>query len=150
MFILRTILNLITFSPNHSLPRYIVLVLSGTHLTLAVPLVFVIAGIALFTFVFFANHSIASSLVGKRAASHKAQASSLYLFFYYTGSSIFGSLGGFFWSGSGWKGVVAMVSVMILVTLVLAISVIRENDVAANTKWCPCSAVFLLHTFLYL
>ncbi|PAD21987.1 hypothetical protein [Terribacillus saccharophilus] len=74
----------------------IVLVLSGTLLTLAVPLVFVIAGIALFTFGFFASHSIASSLVGKRAASHKAQASSLYLFFYYTGSSIFGSLGGFF------------------------------------------------------
>ncbi|PAF19539.1 hypothetical protein [Terribacillus saccharophilus] len=93
----------------------IVLVLSGTLLTLAVPLVFVIAGIALFTFVFFASHSIASSLVGKRAASHKAQASSLYLFFYYTGSSIFGSLGGFFWSGSGRKGVVAMVSVKLTI-----------------------------------
>lgn len=45
---------------------------------------------------FFAAHSVVSSWVGCRARRAKAQASSLYLFCYYAGSSVAGTLGGVF------------------------------------------------------
>lgn len=39
----------------------------------------------------------------------RAQASSLYLLFYYLGSSISGTVGGFFYQAWGWGGVVGLV-----------------------------------------
>ncbi len=42
--------------------------------------------------------------MGKRAQAGRAQASALYFFFYYTGSSVVGATGGFAWSGLRWPG----------------------------------------------
>jgi YNFM family putative membrane transporter len=50
-------------------------------LTSSLPLV--VAGVGIFTCGFFSSHAIASSWVGRRALTAKAQASSLYLFAYY-------------------------------------------------------------------
>lgn len=99
------------------------LMLAGAILTLAVPLFIKLVGIAVFTFGFFGAHSIASSWVGKRANAEKAQASSLYLFFYYVGSSIGGSAGGELWSGFGWIGVVSMITVFLLVAVVFSLRI---------------------------
>ncbi|MGO1922462.1 MAG: MFS transporter [Jeotgalicoccus sp.] len=65
----------------------------------------IILGLILFTFGFFIAHSLTSGWVGNIAHSNKAQASSLYLFFYYTGSSVGGTLAGVFWMQGGWLGV---------------------------------------------
>ncbi|WP_449468081.1 MFS transporter [Stenotrophomonas humi] len=62
-------------------------------------------GIALVTFGFFGGHSVASSWVGVRAGSMRAEASALYLFSYYLGSSVLGALGGAFYTHWGWAGV---------------------------------------------
>ena len=70
----------------------------GVGATLMRPLPVVIAGIGLVTIGFFASHSVASSWVGLRAREGKAQASALYLFFYYMGASTAGTIGGFFWT----------------------------------------------------
>jgi len=59
--------------------------LVGTLVTLAEPLPVIVAGVGLFTCGFFSAHAIASSWVGRRAITAKAQASSLYLFSYYIG-----------------------------------------------------------------
>jgi YNFM family putative membrane transporter len=56
--------------------------LAGLLLTLSNALPAFMAGMALFTFGFFAAHSIASSWVGRRARAPQALASALYLFFY--------------------------------------------------------------------
>lgn len=93
--------------------------LIGALITLNVNLVIKIIGIALFTFGFFAGHSIASGWVGAMATHDKAQASSLYLFFYYCGSSVGGTAGGLFWSSFGWGGVVSMIVAFLVVTFVL-------------------------------
>lgn len=85
------------------------ILLTGVIITLSSILWLKILGIALFTFGFFGGHSIASSWVGRLATSHKAQAASLYLFFYYVGSSVGGTTGGLFWSSFGWGGVVALI-----------------------------------------
>ena len=76
----------------------LIIMISGVSLTLGASLVLKIAGIALLTFGFFGGHSIASSWVGRLATHDKAQAASLYLFFYYVGSSTGGTAGGIFWA----------------------------------------------------
>ncbi|OAJ73806.1 hypothetical protein AYJ08_12195 [Brevibacillus sp. SKDU10] len=93
----------------------------GIGLTLEPHLFSKIAGIAIFTFGFFGGHSIASSWVGRLATHDKAQASSLYLFFYYAGSSLGGTFGGLFWSLFGWAGVVGMIGGFIVIAFVLLI-----------------------------
>ncbi|MBO2029269.1 hypothetical protein J4734_11975 [Klebsiella pneumoniae] len=52
-------------------------------------------GMLLFSAGFFAAHSVASSWIGPRARRARGQASSLYLFSYYLGSSLAGTLGGY-------------------------------------------------------
>jgi len=94
---------------------------SGAGITLSTPLVLKILGIAIFTFGFFGSHSLASSWVGHRAIHDKAQASSLYLFFYYAGSSIGGTAGGTFWSAFGWSGVISLILGFLLLALFLSI-----------------------------
>lgn len=71
----------------------------------------------LFTAGFFAAHSVASSWIGRRARRAKGQASSLYLFCYYVGSSVAGTLGGVFWNNYGWNGIVIFLSVMLVLAL---------------------------------
>jgi MFS transporter, YNFM family, putative membrane transport protein len=81
----------------------------GALITLSQDLSVIVTGTAIFTCGFFGAHTIASSWVGSRAHTAKAQAASLYLFCYYLGSSISGSVGGLFWSSYGWEGVVFLI-----------------------------------------
>ncbi len=99
----------------------IVVMLAGVALTLLHHLVPILAGIVAVTFGFFGAHSIASSWVGSRARNAKAQASALYLFCYYLGSSAIGTLGGVFWTSWGWWGVSGLVSALLLMALAVAI-----------------------------
>lgn len=98
----------------------IAIMLAGAVVTLNGLLTLKIIGITVFTFGFFAAHSIASGWVSKRATHDKAQASSLYLFFYYVGSSVGGTVGGVFWVKYGWIGVVAMIALFLLIACVLS------------------------------
>lgn len=94
--------------------------LSGILLTLSNHLAVVIIGVGVFTFGFFGSHASTSSWVGSRAKVGKAQASSLYLLFYYVGSSIGGTAGGLFWSRFEWGGIVGMISAMILLAMLVS------------------------------
>ncbi|KYD00178.1 hypothetical protein B4102_1190 [Heyndrickxia sporothermodurans] len=97
------------------------ILLIGAIITLNTNLSLKIIGIAIFTFGFFAGHSIASGWVGKLSTHDKAQASSLYLFFYYAGSSIGGTAGGTFYSDFGWIGVVSMIVIFSLIAIACSI-----------------------------
>ncbi|MDA8441749.1 MAG: MFS transporter [Peptococcaceae bacterium] len=97
----------------------IAIMLSGACLTLLPNLWLKIFGIALFTFGFFGAHSIASSWIGLNATVNKAQASSLYLLFYYTGSSVAGTLGGSLLTQFGWPGVVGMIALFLVIATAL-------------------------------
>ena len=98
----------------------VLVMLGGVGLTLARPLPLVVIGIATVTFGFFGGHSVASSWVGLLALRAKAQAAALYLFFYYVGSSVAGSVGGLFWDEAGWSGVTAFVGALLVVALGMA------------------------------
>lgn len=104
------------------------IMLMGGFLTIAASLSIKIIGIAIFTFGFFGSHSVASGMVGKLATANKAQASSLYLLFYYAGSSLLGSVGGLFWDGYQWAGVLSMIAICIFVAFLLEFLIIRANQ----------------------
>jgi YNFM family putative membrane transporter len=104
--------------------------LAGLLLTLAHQLVLIVAGMAVFTFGFFASHSIASSWVGRRARTQQALASALYLSFYYLGSSVVGWLCGVLWERGGWGGVVALLGVFLGAALAITLRLRRLAPVA--------------------
>lgn len=116
------------------------LMLAGVALTLARPLPLVALGVVAVTFGFFGGHSIVSSWVGRRAGAAKAQASSLYLFAYYMGSSIAGAGGGLFYAAWGWTGVVLFVAALVLAGLLIALRLYRVPPLAdAATPPVPMS-----------
>ena len=103
----------------------VVLLIGGTALTEARALPLVIGGIALVTIGFFGAHSIASAWVGRRARGNRGQAAALYLFFYYMGSSVLGSAGGFAWSHAGWTGVTLFCLALGSIALALGVLLVR-------------------------
>ncbi|GGY83834.1 MFS transporter [Pseudoduganella plicata] len=93
---------------------------AGLALTLSHALPLIVLGMALFTFGFFASHSVTSSWVGRRARPPQALASALYLFFYYLGSSVVGWLCGHLWAWAGWNGVVLLLGTLLGGALLIA------------------------------
>ncbi|WP_410788993.1 MFS transporter [Kribbella sp. C-35] len=98
--------------------------LAGVAITLAAPLPLIVLGLAVMTAGFFAVHGVASGWVPARAHASgvgTGQASSMYLFSFYLGSSVFGGLAGTAWSRAEWTGVAGEAGVLFLVTLILAV-----------------------------
>ncbi|AYN30166.1 MFS transporter [Buttiauxella sp. 3AFRM03] len=93
--------------------------LLGLVLTVFSPLAIIFIGMLLFSAGFFAAHSVASGWIGPRAKRAKGQASSLYLFSYYLGSSIAGTLGGIFWHAFGWGGVASFIGSLLVIALLV-------------------------------
>jgi YNFM family putative membrane transporter len=106
--------------------------LAGVLVTLAGDLPTIVAGIAILTVGFFGAHSVASSWVGRRAMNNRSHASALYLFAYYLGSSVLGSLGGVVFGIYGWTGTVCAVAGVLAVALMIAVTVLRVVTPAAS------------------
>ncbi|HET6989370.1 MAG TPA: MFS transporter [Kribbella sp.] len=112
------------FGRRAVVPVGCLITLAGVAVTLAAPLPLIVLGLALMTAGFFAIHGVASGWVPARAHASgggTGQASSMYLFSFYLGSSVFGGLAGTAWSREGWNGVALEAGVLFLVTLVLAV-----------------------------
>jgi YNFM family putative membrane transporter len=108
--------------------------IAGALITLSGNVAVIVAGMAILTFGFFGAHSIASSWVGRRATSNRAHATALYLFAYYLGSSVVGSLGGVAFGSLGWTGTVATVVALLAIALVIAVVVLRVVAPAAPAE----------------
>ena len=98
----------------------IIIMLLGAIFTYPTSLTLKIIGLVVFTFGFFGAHSIASGWVSQLAKVDKAQASALYLFAYYIGSSIGGTIGGIFWTKYGWTGTVIFMVATLIITMICA------------------------------
>nr|WP_269802965.1 MFS transporter [Pseudomonas uvaldensis] len=103
----------------------IALMLAGLALTMVTQLSVVIVGMLVFTFGFFGAHSVASSWIGRRALKAKGQASSLYLFSYYAGSSVAGTAGGVAWHLGGWNGIGLFIATLLMVALLVAVKLAK-------------------------
>jgi YNFM family putative membrane transporter len=95
--------------------------IAGLLITLLDNVLAIVVGLGLFTFGFFASHSVASSWVGRRARAPQALASAIYLFMYYLGSSVIGWLSGYLWSHGGWPGVVLLLGAILAVALLVGL-----------------------------
>ncbi|PKO87117.1 MAG: MFS transporter [Betaproteobacteria bacterium HGW-Betaproteobacteria-12] len=96
---------------RHGRPRMLLgmalLMTTGIAVTLAAPLWAIVGGLALYTFGFFAVHTVASAWVGQRAGPRRGLVSALYLSSYYLGGSVIGTASGWAWTAAGWPGVIA-------------------------------------------
>jgi MFS transporter, YNFM family, putative membrane transport protein len=100
------------------------LAIGGLLLTLPATLPTLVGGLMLMTAGFFVVHGTASGWVTARAHAGgvaTGQASSLYVFAYYVGSSVFGTLAGHAWSWGSWPAVVALSGALLLVATLLAL-----------------------------
>ncbi|MFP7366582.1 MFS transporter [Corynebacterium callunae] len=90
-----------------------------------------------FTAAFFALHSSASGWIGLIATTNRAEASSMYLFCYYLGSSVIGWASGFIFTHMSWTIFMAWLGALILgllgITITLAALEKRRLD-ASSTK----------------
>lgn len=108
----------------------------GVLLTLASSLPILVLGVGLLTVGFFAVHGVTSGWVPARAHAGgvtTGQAAALYLFSYYLGSSVFGSLAGLAWTGAAWPGVAALSAALLGVTAALAL-VLRRTPILSGVQ----------------
>ena len=96
------------------------LMLGGLALTWVSAVAVIIVGLVLLTAGFFAGHAVASAAAGMLATEGRVQATALYTFFYYAGSSLLGWLGGILFAAGGWTAVSAFCAAAIVVAMVRA------------------------------
>lgn len=93
---------------------------------------FILLGLLIFTFSFFAAHSTSSSWVSVQSLQYRAVGSSLYLFCYYLGSSILGSGSGLVWEHFGWFGLTVTITCILLIGLCIAV---KLKTMKSNTAF---------------
>lgn len=103
------------FGRDNILIIMLLMMICGIGIMLISNIWFVLIGLILFTFAFFAAHSTASSWVAVQSLQYRAMGSSLYLFFYYLGSSILGSSSGIVWEYLGWQGLSMFIITILIV-----------------------------------
>lgn len=108
------------FSRAQMLCASLVSALIGISLTAVHFLPIVLMGLFILSCGFFAWHNLVSGWVSSSAIpAAKAYASSLYLLFYYIGSSVIGTIGGNFYDTSGWNGVVGIMIICCILGFIL-------------------------------
>ena len=107
---------------------------AGLALTLSDALPLIVAGVALFTFGFFAAHSVAVSWVGRLAKHSKSLASAAYLAMYYLGASSMGWLGGHAWQAGAWPGVLGFLGALWLGSVAIAWRMARLAPVRGASR----------------
>lgn len=103
----------------------ILIMMAGLALLTSDWLVATVLGLAVMTFGFFGAHAISSGFAPALVERDKAQASSLYLLFYYIGGGVAGSVGGVFWSANAWTGVALFSAALMAGSLLAAILLAR-------------------------
>ena len=102
---------------------------AGLLITLADSLFWFVIGIIFVTIGFFSAHAVASSWVGRIAIGAKGHATALYLLFYYIGSSIIGSFGGWFWFHGGWDMVIVFTGSLVVIAFLFCY-LLRQRELA--------------------
>lgn len=118
------------YSLRAVLPFGSLVALVGIAIMAARPLVLVVSGMAVLAMGFFVMHSLASAWVASRSTATvgvPAQAASMYMLFYYAGSSINGNLAPLAWEAQGWWGVTVLIGVMMTAAFVIALLLRRSR-----------------------
>lgn len=103
----------------------IAITIAGTLIMSPDSLIAIGIGLIILTYGFFGVHSICSGWAPALADRDKAQASSLYLLFYYIGGGAAGTFAGLFWAAHGWMGVAVFSLIAMCMAIVLAFAMLR-------------------------
>lgn len=116
------------FGRYNTMKFAVILYIIGIVITLAPFVILKVIGLGCAVLGIFSGHALASSHVGSIAKHHKAQATSLYLLFYYVGSSVGGTLGGLFYDFAGWYGVAMMVTLFMVTAYLIVVSMSKSSQ----------------------
>ncbi|MEH0147796.1 MFS transporter [Corynebacterium sp. Q4381] len=115
-----------TFVGRHGRGRVVVagavLMLVGALIGASSNLWVTLVGLLIFTASFFAMHSTASGWVGQIAEHDRAEASSLYVFSYYMGSSLLGAATGRAFEALSWSGFVGVLAALLAALVAVALA----------------------------
>lgn len=109
------------FSSQKTLPAIVSLMLAGLLFMLTPSLILVILGLGIFTFSFFGAHTIASKIVAQYSNKAKPVSISLFLLFYYAGSSLLGTSSGVIMHNYGWAAFIFTLCIVSIATLFISI-----------------------------
>jgi MFS transporter, YNFM family, putative membrane transport protein len=109
--------------------------LAGVLLLAAHHVLAVIIGLVLVTSGFFAAHSVASSWVSARSAISGVQGAGVYMFTYYLGSGVGGTIGGLVFSTAGWPGITAYTGALLCTVLIIALVLARSARMVIRSKY---------------
>jgi YNFM family putative membrane transporter len=102
-------------------PMALTLMLLGLCATLHPDVGIILAGIALFTFGFFATHTLCSNWLATLVQAPKALVTAVYLCCYYLGASSLGAFSGIGWDSGGWPAVVLLLALLLCPALALSL-----------------------------
>ncbi len=105
------------FGTVHVIAANLLIMLAGIIITGIPAAICKIAGLCAINFAIFGAHACLTSLCSQICPQQKAAATALYMFCYYCGASVIGSLGGVFFQDFGWDGIIAMIAVLCLLSL---------------------------------
>ncbi|ALZ76991.1 MFS transporter [Rheinheimera sp. F8] len=102
-------------------PMALLLMLLGLAATLHPDVRVILSGIALFTFGFFACHTLCSNWLATLVQAPKALVTAVYLCCYYLGASTLGAFSGRGWDYGGWPAVVLLLALLLCLALALSL-----------------------------
>lgn len=121
-------------------PIGFLIAIGGVGLTFAAPLWVFVLGLAALTIGFFIVHGVASGWTSARAYLGKrstGSAASMYLFGYYLGSSVLGTLAGTAWRVGGWSTLATSVMITLSAGLVISLLLRRTPVIAPPEQPAP-------------
>lgn len=116
------------YSRGKVLVAMLMTMILGLWIMLIPSLPFILLGLLIFTFSFFAAHSTSSSWVSIQSLQYRAVGSALYLFFYYLGSSVLGSSNGLVWEKYGWLGLSLTITCVLMMGVMVAVQLQRKIE----------------------
>jgi YNFM family putative membrane transporter len=84
----------------------------------------------LFCGAMFLTHATATGLLNRLADQHKGMVNGLYVSFYYGGGAVGSFLPGYVYRGFGWNGFILALGIVVLGSLLLAVSLLRSGLIA--------------------
>ncbi len=110
----------------------LLLMVSGSVVTLFDTVGFICIGFLLTAFGFFFIHSSCNAWVAQRAKLHRAKATALYLCCYYLGAALGGPYLMPFWQHWGWGGVVlgSIIALAVLALVIVKVTRVERLDIA--------------------
>jgi len=130
-------------------PIALLLMLLGLAATLHSDIRVILSGIALFTFGFFATHTLCSNWLATQVQAPKALVTAVYLCCYYLGASTLGAVAGMGWDTGGWPAVVLVLTLMLCLATALSIWLAWRASSSSHPRIVAEATCWQQHSRLY-